>query len=70
MKNKNLIKQLLDLPMDANVYVGGFAPLTHERNWDGAVEEVHHDRFTTSIFIEFNEDFLDIYTEQERNNEA
>lgn len=66
MKNKDLIKILLDIPMDTEVNVGGFDGATGERNWDGGIETVRYDRFATHAFIEFNELFLDTHEDQER----
>ena len=65
MKNKDLIKALLDFPLDSEVHVAGFDGATGERNWDGAVETVRYE-FPGQVFIEFNELFLDNH-EEERN---
>ena len=65
MKNKDLIKALLDFPMDSEVHVAGFDGATGERNWDGAVETVRYE-LPGQVFIEFNELFLDNH-EEERN---
>lgn len=65
MKNKDLIKALLDFPIDSEVHVAGFDGATGERNWDGAVETVRYE-FPGQVFIEFNELFLDNH-EEERN---
>ena len=65
MKNKDLIKALLDFPIDSEVHVAGFDGATGERNWDGAVETVRYE-FPGQVFIEFNELFLDNH-EDEKN---
>lgn len=65
MKTKDLIKALLDFPLDSEVHVAGFDGATGERNWDGAVETVRYE-FPGQVFIEFNELFLDNH-EEERN---
>ena len=65
MKTKDLIKALLDFPIDSEVHVAGFDGATGERNWDGAVETVRYE-FPGQVFIEFNELFLDNH-EDERN---
>lgn len=65
MKTKDLIKALLDFPIDSEVHVAGFDGATGERNWDGAVETVRYE-FPGQVFIEFNELFLDNH-EEERN---
>ena len=65
MKNKDLIKALLDFPIDSEVHVAGFDGATGERNWDGGVETVRYE-FPGQVFIEFNELFLDNH-EEERN---
>ena len=65
MKNKDLIKALLEHPMDSEVYVAGFDGATGERNWDGGVETLRYE-FPGQVFIEFNELFLDNH-EEERN---
>lgn len=65
MKNKDLIRALLDFPIDSEVHVAGFDGATGERNWDGAVETVRYE-FPGQVFIEFNELFLDNH-EEERN---
>ena len=65
MKTKDLIKALLDFPIDSEVHVAGFDGATGERNWDGAVETVRYE-FPGQVFIEFNELFLD-NNEEERN---
>ena len=65
MKTKDLIKALLDFPIDSDVHVAGFDGATGERNWDGAVETVRYE-FPGQVFIEFNELFLDNH-EEERN---
>lgn len=65
MKNKDLIKALLDFPIDSEVHVAGFDGATGERNWDGAVETVRYES-PKQVFIEFNELFLDNH-EEERN---
>lgn len=64
MKTKDLIKALLDFPIDSEVHVAGFDGATGERNWDGAVETVRYE-FPGQVFIEFNELFLDIHEEME-----
>ena len=65
MKNKNLIKALLEHPLDSEVYVAGFDGTTGERNWDGGVETLRTDG-QNNIYVEFNELFLDNY-EDEKN---
>lgn len=65
MKNKDLIKALLDFPIDSEVHVAGFDGATGDRNWDGAVETVRYE-FPGQVFIEFNELFLDNH-EDEKN---
>lgn len=65
MKTKDLIKALLDFPIDSEVHVAGFDGATGERNWDGAVETVRCE-FPGQVFIEFNELFLDNHQEMER----
>lgn len=65
MKTKDLIKALLDFPIDSEVHVAGFDGATGERNWDGAVETVRYE-FPGQVFIEFNELFLDNH-EDEKN---
>lgn len=65
MKTKDLIKALLDFPIDSEVHVAGFDGATGERNWDGAVETVRYE-LPGQVFIEFNELFLDNH-EEERN---
>ena len=65
MKNKDLIKVLLDFPIDSEVHVAGFDGATGERNWDGAVETVRYE-FPGQVFIELNELFLDNH-EDEKN---
>lgn len=65
MKNKDLIKALLDFPIDSEVHVAGFDGATGERNWDGGVETLRYE-FPGQVFIEFNELFLDNH-EEERN---
>lgn len=65
MKNKDLIKSLLDIPLDATIHVGGFDGTTGECNWDGEVETVRYDRFSTTARIEFNQLFLGVYEDQE-----
>ena len=65
MKNKGLIRALLDFPLDSEVYVAGFDGTTGERNWDGGVETLRTDG-QNNIYVEFNELFLDNY-EDEKN---
>src|SRR5699024_1655790 len=65
MKNKDLIRALLDFPLDSEVYVAGFDGATGERNWDGGVETLRSDG-QDNIYVEFNELFLDNH-EEERN---
>ena len=65
MKNKDLIRALLDFPLDSEVYVAGFDGATGERNWDGGVETLRTDG-QDNIYVEFNELFLDNY-EDEKN---
>lgn len=65
MKNKDLIRALLDFPLDSEVYVAGFDGATGERNWDGGVETLRTDG-QDNIYVEFNELFLDNH-EEERN---
>lgn len=65
MKNKDLIKALLDFPLDSEVYVAGFDGATGERNWDGGVETLRTDGLG-NVYVEFNELFLDNH-EEERN---
>lgn len=65
MKTKDLIKALLDFPIDSEVHVAGFDGATGERNWDGAVETVRYES-PGQVFIEFNELFLDNH-EDEKN---
>lgn len=60
MKTKDLIKALLDFPIDSEVYVAGYDGATGERNWDGGVETVRYE-FPNRVFVEFNELFLDNY---------
>ena len=64
MKNKDLIKVLLDLPMDTTIHVGGFDGATGERNWDGQVETVRRGETGNTAFIEFNELFLDNHEDE------
>ena len=64
MKNKDLIKALLEHPMDSEVYVAGFDGATGERNWDGGVETLRTDG-QNNIYVEFNELFLDNHEEME-----
>lgn len=66
MKNKNLIKALLEYPLDSDVYVAGYDGATGERNWDGGVETLRTDDLG-NVYIEFNELFLDNY-EDEKNS--
>lgn len=63
MKNKDLIKALLDFPIDSEVHVAGYDGATGERNWDGAVEAVRYG-FPGQVFIEFNELFLDNHKDE------
>lgn len=63
MKTKDLIKALLDFPIDSEVHVAGFDGATGERNWDGAVETVRYE-FPGQVFIEFNELFLDNHEDE------
>ena len=65
MKNKDLIKALLDFPIDSEVHVAWFDGATGERNWYGAVETARYE-FPGQVSIEFNELFLDNH-EEERN---
>ena len=65
MKNRNLIKALLEYPMNTDVYVAGFDGTTGERNWDGGVETLRTDDLG-NVYIEFNELFLDNH-EDEKN---
>ena len=65
MKTKDLIKALLDFPIDSEVHVAGFDGATGERNWDAEVETLRTDG-QSNIYIEFNELFLDNH-EEERN---
>ena len=65
MKNKDLIKALLEHRMDTDIYVAGFDGATGERNWDAEVETLRTDG-QGNLYIEFNELFLDNY-EDEKN---
>lgn len=68
MKNKDLIKALLEHPMDADVHVAGFDGATGERNWDGGIETLRRGGpMGEFVFIEFNELFLNIYEDQEND---
>lgn len=66
MKTKDLIKALLDFPVDSEVYVAGYDGATGERNWDGGVETVRYE-FPNRVFVEFNELFLDNYEAEVTN---
>ena len=65
MKNKDLIKALLEHRMDTDIYVAGFDGATGERNWDAEVETLRTDG-QGNLYIEFNELFLDNH-EDEKN---
>lgn len=67
MKNRDLIKYLLDFPMDATVYVAATDPLSHEIEWDGEVEYVGTAQplnMSDGISIEFNNHGLNNYIDQ------
>lgn len=67
MKNRDLIKALLDFPLDATVYVGATDPISREVEWDGEVEDIGTAQplnMSDGIRIEFNVTGLDNYIDQ------
>ncbi len=69
MKTKDLIKALLDFPIDSEVHVAGYDGATGERNWDGGVETVRYE-FPGQVFIEFNELFMGVYEDEKSEKPA
>lgn len=54
MRNKDLIKQLLDAPMNADVHIaGGGEGVVEDRDWDGEAMDITIEGNT--VFIHFNE---------------